>query len=373
MALGRHRPAQRLPRRPDHLDRRLRPDARVRPARLHPPPGRGDHRDLEPVRPPGLPGGVLGWERRLTRAPATAAPTTRWAWSPAGRRRARSTASTSSSSAPTARTIAKQEVPSKGVATHGVPPEARLLVGRPFSIDAEPEPVRAEAAPGEPVTGVALQPLPAPAELRGRMATKDIAPKNPVVKVGEETFDYVDRRTGLKFGSKWFLFRNVPAETSWFQTLGFTAMTLFGMQAITGIILAMYYTPEPRQRLPEHPVHHQRRDLGLAGARHAQVGRQRDDRGGLPPHGPGLLLRRLQVPARADLAHRGPAADPHDVHGPHRLPAGVGPEGLLGDRGGNEHHGERADRRPLHRRHPPRRTRSSGRTRSRASTPSICS
>jgi menaquinol-cytochrome c reductase cytochrome b subunit len=79
------------------------------------------------------------------------------------------------------------------------------------------------------------------------MATKDIAPKNPAVKAGEATFDYVDRRTGLKFGSKWFLFRNVPAETSWFQTLGFTAMVLFGMQAITGIILAMYYTPNPNQ------------------------------------------------------------------------------------------------------------------------------
>jgi quinol---cytochrome c reductase cytochrome b subunit, bacillus type len=79
------------------------------------------------------------------------------------------------------------------------------------------------------------------------MATKDISPKNPAVKAGEATFDYVDRRTGLKFGSKWFLFRNVPAETSWFQTLGFTAMALFGMQAITGIILAMYYTPDPNQ------------------------------------------------------------------------------------------------------------------------------
>ena len=79
------------------------------------------------------------------------------------------------------------------------------------------------------------------------MATKDISPKNPAVKAGEAGFDYVDRRTGLKFGSRWFLFRNVPAETSWFQTLGFTAMALFGLQAITGIVLAMYYTPNPDQ------------------------------------------------------------------------------------------------------------------------------
>lgn len=57
--------------------------------------------------------------------------------------------------------IAKQEVPSKGVATNGVPPEARLLVGRPFSIDANQNPY-ALKPPGEPVTGALsnLYPLP---------------------------------------------------------------------------------------------------------------------------------------------------------------------------------------------------------------------
>jgi len=77
------------------------------------------------------------------------------------------------------------------------------------------------------------------------MATKDIGPKNPLVKVGEATIDYVDERSGAKTGFRWFNFRNVPAETSWFQTLGFTALALFGLQAITGIVLAMYYKPDP--------------------------------------------------------------------------------------------------------------------------------
>jgi len=77
------------------------------------------------------------------------------------------------------------------------------------------------------------------------MATKKIGPKNPAIKVGEAGFDYVDERTGVKTGLKWFLFRNVPKETSWFQTLGFTAMALFGMQAVTGIVLAMFYKPDP--------------------------------------------------------------------------------------------------------------------------------
>ncbi len=76
------------------------------------------------------------------------------------------------------------------------------------------------------------------------MATKDIGPRNPVVKVGEQLVDYVDERSGVKTGFKWFNFRNIPAETSWFQTLGFAAMAIFGVQAITGIILAMYYKPD---------------------------------------------------------------------------------------------------------------------------------
>ncbi len=73
----------------------------------------------------------------------------------------------------------------------------------------------------------------------------DIAPKNPAVAVGEQVVDYVDERTGVVAGTKWFMFRNVPAETSWFQTLGFAAFAIFSMQAITGIVLAMYYQPDP--------------------------------------------------------------------------------------------------------------------------------
>jgi ubiquinol-cytochrome c reductase cytochrome b subunit/menaquinol-cytochrome c reductase cytochrome b subunit len=73
----------------------------------------------------------------------------------------------------------------------------------------------------------------------------NIGRKNPAVKAGLDVADYVDERTGAKFGLRWFLFRNVPRGVSWFQTLGFSAMTLFGLQAITGIILAMYYKPDP--------------------------------------------------------------------------------------------------------------------------------
>ncbi len=73
----------------------------------------------------------------------------------------------------------------------------------------------------------------------------NIGPKNPAIQVGTAVVDYVDERTGVKAGAKWFLFRNIPRGTSWFQTLGFTAMAIFGLQAITGIVLAMYYKPDP--------------------------------------------------------------------------------------------------------------------------------
>ena len=49
--------------------------------------------------------------------------------------------------------VAQQEVPSKGVPTTGAAADARLLVGRPFSIDEEQNPY-ALKGPGEPVTGV---------------------------------------------------------------------------------------------------------------------------------------------------------------------------------------------------------------------------
>ena len=77
------------------------------------------------------------------------------------------------------------------------------------------------------------------------MTTKDIGPKNPVEQGVTQVVDFVDERSGVKNSGRWLMFRNIPAGTSWFQTLGFTAMALFGMQAITGIILAMYYKPDP--------------------------------------------------------------------------------------------------------------------------------
>ena len=57
--------------------------------------------------------------------------------------------------------------------------------------------------------------------------------------------DWVEERTGLVGGVKYFLFRNVPRDINWMQTLGAATLTAFLVQAITGVFLAMYYKPDP--------------------------------------------------------------------------------------------------------------------------------
>jgi menaquinol-cytochrome c reductase cytochrome b subunit len=55
--------------------------------------------------------------------------------------------------------------------------------------------------------------------------------------------DWIDERSAAVRGTKWFLFRNVPRDISWGQTLGFASLIAFTSQVLTGVILAMYYKP----------------------------------------------------------------------------------------------------------------------------------
>ena len=57
--------------------------------------------------------------------------------------------------------------------------------------------------------------------------------------------DWLEERSGLVGGIKYFLFRKVPRDTNWMQTLGSATLTAFLVQAITGVILAFYYKPDP--------------------------------------------------------------------------------------------------------------------------------
>jgi len=57
--------------------------------------------------------------------------------------------------------------------------------------------------------------------------------------------DWLEYRSGLIGGVKYFLFRKVPGDISWAHTLGSATLTAFIVQLITGVILAMYYSPHP--------------------------------------------------------------------------------------------------------------------------------
>ena len=57
--------------------------------------------------------------------------------------------------------------------------------------------------------------------------------------------DWLEERSGLVGGLRYFLFRHVPSDISWLQTLGSATLTAFIVQAVTGAVLAMYYKPTP--------------------------------------------------------------------------------------------------------------------------------
>src|ERR687897_3656961 len=57
--------------------------------------------------------------------------------------------------------------------------------------------------------------------------------------------DWLEERSGLVGATKYFLFRKVPGDISWAHTLGSASLTAFIVQAVTGVILAMYYKPDP--------------------------------------------------------------------------------------------------------------------------------
>src|SRR5436305_11161653 len=59
--------------------------------------------------------------------------------------------------------------------------------------------------------------------------------------------DWPEERSGLIGGVRYFLFRKVPGDTSWWHTLGSATLTAFLVQLVTGVILAMYYKPSPAE------------------------------------------------------------------------------------------------------------------------------
>jgi menaquinol-cytochrome c reductase cytochrome b subunit len=79
------------------------------------------------------------------------------------------------------------------------------------------------------------------------MAT--IAPRrrkqSRLVQVINYPLDWLEERSGLVGATKYFLFRKVPRDSSWWHTLGSATLTAFLVQVGTGVILAFYYKPDP--------------------------------------------------------------------------------------------------------------------------------
>ena len=66
-------------------------------------------------------------------------------------------------------------------------------------------------------------------------------------RVAMYPLDWLEERSGLIGGVRYFLFRKVPGDTGWWHTLGSATLTAFLVQLITGVILAMYYKPSPAE------------------------------------------------------------------------------------------------------------------------------
>src|SRR3954465_3273800 len=62
---------------------------------------------------------------------------------------------------------------------------------------------------------------------------------------GISAVDWIDERTSLSGALRWVMFRKVPKGTNWFYTLGSSTLFAFLSQAVTGVMLAMYYDPSP--------------------------------------------------------------------------------------------------------------------------------
>jgi menaquinol-cytochrome c reductase cytochrome b subunit len=75
-----------------------------------------------------------------------------------------------------------------------------------------------------------------------RTALKEQATELPVSVLG-----WLDERSGASPFARAFLFRKVPKGTNWFYTLGSATMFAFVSQAVTGVFLAMFYTPSPTE------------------------------------------------------------------------------------------------------------------------------
>ena len=123
-----------------------------------------------------------------------------------------------------------------------------------------------------------------------------------------------------------------PRNLNYWWTFGGILSFMLGVQIVTGVVLAMHYTPHVDLAFNSVEQHHARRELRLAAALPARQRRLDVLPRRLHPHVPRHVLRLLQGAARGALdprRHHLPADDGDRLHG---LRAAVGPDELLGAR-----------------------------------------
>jgi menaquinol-cytochrome c reductase cytochrome b subunit len=99
----------------------------------------------------------------------------------------------------------------------------------------KPGPLSRPAKPGERVNG---------GSANGANGT---GPVEIAKEAGTDVVGWLDERTGGTSFLTAMLYRKVPKGTNWFYTLGSATLFAFVFQALTGVFLAMYYTPSPTQ------------------------------------------------------------------------------------------------------------------------------
>ncbi len=109
-----------------------------------------------------------------------------------------------------------------------------------------PAPLRKPPKPGQSGTpkGAApadLKSTPPPRTTHGERVEKQ-AKEAPV-----DVIAWVDTRMGASGFLAGMMFRKVPKGTNWFYTLGSATLFAFIVQAVTGVFLAMFYTPSVTQ------------------------------------------------------------------------------------------------------------------------------
>ncbi|HEY8770314.1 MAG TPA: cytochrome b N-terminal domain-containing protein [Thermoleophilaceae bacterium] len=84
----------------------------------------------------------------------------------------------------------------------------------------------------------------APGGNGGDVITTKPTVKDHGVEGAATAVGWLDERTGVSPFLRGFLYRKVPKGTNWYYTLGSATMFAFLSQAVTGVMLAMYYEPD---------------------------------------------------------------------------------------------------------------------------------